>query len=70
MSQFAMKRTVTLVLSLMALFGASGCIPGYAATTAFGLGYVLRGFDLGQSVTTCFVNGTQVDCATLPENVP
>jgi hypothetical protein len=70
MSHTLMKRMVVCLLALAASFGASGCRQDLTAATAFGLGYLLGGWGTGQTVSTCFVNGTEVDCGTLPENAP
>ena len=70
MSRISMKRSPMLLLAIAALFGASGCRQDLTAVTAFGLGYLLGGWGTGQTVSTCFVNGTEVDCGTLPEHSP
>ena len=64
------KRIATIFLAVAALFGAGGCNQGYAAAAAFGLGYLLGNQNSGQIVSTCFLNGAQVDCGSLPENQP
>lgn len=64
------RRTVVCLLVATASFGASGCRQDLTAVTALGLGYLLGSRGTGQTVSTCFVNGTEVDCGTLPENSP
>ena len=70
MSRISIRRTVVCLLIALASFGASGCRQELTAATAFALGYLLNGWGTGQTVSTCFVNGTEVDCGTLPENTP
>jgi|CXWL01.1.fsa_nt_gi hypothetical protein len=70
MSRISTSRTVVCLLVAMASLGASGCRQDFTAATAFVLGYLLSGGATGQTVSTCFVNGTEVDCGTLPENAP
>ena len=70
MSRISIRRTVVCLLIAMASFGASGCRQDLTAATAFVLGYLLGNGGTGQTVSTCFVNGTEVDCGTLPENAP
>ncbi len=50
------------VLMLLSLVGASGCVDPFSAF--FDLGYFLGS---SQAVNTCFLNGVEVDCGTLPE---
>lgn len=70
MSRISIRRTVVCLFLAIASLGASGCSQDLTAVTAFGLGYLLRGWGTGQTVSTCFVNGTEVGCETLPENAP
>ena len=70
MSRISIRRTVVCLLIAIASFGASGCRQDLTAVTALGLGYLLGSWGTGQTVSTCFVNGTEVDCGTLPENAP
>ena len=65
-----LKRIAAILLVVAALFGAGGCNRGYTAAVAFGLGYLLGNQNSGQIVSTCFLNGDQVDCGSLPENQP
>ena len=65
-----LKRMATILVAVVALFGTGGCNLGYTVATAFGLGYLLGNQNSGQIASTCFVNGTQVDCGSLPENQP
>ena len=70
MSRISIRRIVVCFLIAMASFGASGCRQDLTDATALGLGYLLGSLGTGQTVSTCFVNGTEVDCGMLPENSP
>ena len=67
MFRVTLKRLATILFAVAALIGASGCNRGYTAAVAFGLGYLLRNQNSGQIVSTCFLNGDQVDCGSVPE---
>lgn len=69
-----MKRFIKSYVAVAVLAGASvlntGCIEGLIGTTSFGAGYVLGALNpFTQTNTTCFENGVEVDCGTLPEDI-
>ena len=65
-----LKRLATILFAVATLIGAGGCNQGFVAAAAFSLGYLLGNQNSGPIASTCFLNGTQVDCASLPENQP
>jgi hypothetical protein len=65
-------RAAVVLLAVLLVAASAGCTEWLAAShlASFGAGWVLRGMSMPVTVEReCYLNGTLVDCATLPDDL-
>lgn len=66
-------RYLVILAMTVAVTFAAGCDRWHAALgvgLGFGAGWIVGGLNAPtQTTTTCFQNGVEIDCASLPENL-
>ncbi len=71
MSRIVKKKFITIMLAAACVAGSTACVDPYTAATVFSLGYLTRMFNPPmQTTSTCYLNGSQVDCSAVAESPP